>query len=694
MNSAGNHGGSAPGETSPALVFLSPKLQELGGGGGGGAECPARPREGTEFEFFDKVEQSDLVPTLAALLGTPVPRNNLGILIAPLLGFWSEKERVQLLYRNALQVLGVVKATFGDEAFVDAERVRTNCGGLDEGREELACRWDRVRAVVHPDWDTSAIETATEELSEFLRAAQETLSSTASNYNVSRLLLAIAVAACAAISALVSFPILWPPSTTGFLYGVVLVLYGMMMFASSYVEEEQHFWYWTTSAWFLVLYAKSAHTDLKTNAYGPHYMFFSAALLLALHRLAIRWNQTGQKHAGEPDVAHTFFLTHHIVLWILIIATYSHLSLRLARHTFAGILPINISAIAAVTLGVSAFVFKLNFTQADAPELVQGLARQIRGWSAPFDLVLQARIVFVGLGIAATLVAVVSGAVNRHSGRRSGEQCTKTVSKSGNADTSAVLTDLPKRLHNLLTLLLITQTRAQNVPLFLIYELQLRLLALLHLAPHRSSSVSSTQNRKAESLTRSVSILLLTHSSFYAMGGSNAISSIDLSNAYNGVSGYNILAVGVLLFLSNWAGPIWWASAGVQLLLGYGDTSVFSSILNGRVESGKDRKWVQDERERLHETIRYERNGAANKTGTPIRPPSMASPWLQHISCMTVFMALSLLMVMASCTALRTHLFIWTVFSPKYLYTMAWCIVWHLGVNIGLGGLLYWTGVE
>ncbi|KAK5004565.1 hypothetical protein LTR28_008727 [Elasticomyces elasticus] len=442
---------------------------------------------------------------------------------------------------------------------------------------------------------------------QFLRAAQETLSSTASNYNVSRLLLAIAVAACAAISALVSFPILWPPSTTGFLYGVVLVLYGMMMFASSYVEEEQHFWYWTTSAWFLVLYAKSAHTDLKTNAYGPHYMFFSAALLLALHRLAIRWNQTGQKHAGEPDVAHTFFLTHHIVLWILIIATYSHLSLRLARHTFAGILPINISAIAAATLGVSAFVFKLNFTQADAPELVQGLARQIRGWSAPFDLVLQARIVFVGLGIAATLVAV---------------------------------------------------------------------------------------NRKAESLTRSVSILLLTHSSFYAMGGSNAISSIDLSNAYNGVSGYNILAVGVLLFLSNWAGPIWWASAGVQLLLGYGDTSVFSSILNGRVESGKDRKWVQDERERLHETIRYERNGAANKTGTPIRPPSMASPWLQHISCMTVFMALSLLMVMASCTALRTHLFIWTVFSPKYLYTMAWCIVWHLGVNIGLGGLLYWTGVE
>lgn len=30
---------------------------------------------------------------------------------------------------------------------------------------------------------------------------------------------------------------------------VITVTYGIMMFASSYVEEEQHFWYWTTSAW-------------------------------------------------------------------------------------------------------------------------------------------------------------------------------------------------------------------------------------------------------------------------------------------------------------------------------------------------------------------------------------------------------------------------------------------------------------
>jgi ethanolaminephosphotransferase len=38
--------------------------------------------------------------------------------------------------------------------------------------------------------------------------------------------------------------------------------------------------------------------------------------------------------------------------------------------------------------------------------------------------------------------------------------------------------------------------------------------------------------------------------------------------------------------------------------------------------------------------------------------------------------------VMAACTMLRTHLFIWTVFSPKYLYTLAWTILNHLFINL------------
>ena len=83
MNDAGNHGGSAESETSPALTFVSPKFRLISKGYG----CPTVPVDG-EFGYYDTVEQSDIVPTLAGLLGFPVPLNNLGIFIKDFLPFW------------------------------------------------------------------------------------------------------------------------------------------------------------------------------------------------------------------------------------------------------------------------------------------------------------------------------------------------------------------------------------------------------------------------------------------------------------------------------------------------------------------------------------------------------------------------------------------------------------------------------
>jgi ethanolamine phosphate transferase 2 subunit G len=83
MNDAGNHGASSPGETSPALVFMSPKLKVIQKG------LPAPVQSAADFQYYTTVEQSDLAPTLAALLGFPVPKNNLGALIPEFLPFWS-----------------------------------------------------------------------------------------------------------------------------------------------------------------------------------------------------------------------------------------------------------------------------------------------------------------------------------------------------------------------------------------------------------------------------------------------------------------------------------------------------------------------------------------------------------------------------------------------------------------------------
>jgi ethanolaminephosphotransferase len=67
--------------------------------------------------------------------------------------------------------------------------------------------------------------------------------------------------------------------------------------------------------------------------------------------------------------------------------------------------------------------------------------------------------------------------------------------------------------------------------------------------------------------------------------------------------------------------------------------------------------------------------------------------WKGHVAVLTVFAAGSVVGVMAACTALRTHLFVWTVFSPKYLYCIAWSVGQHLLVDVVLGGAVYWLGV-
>ena len=83
MNEAGNHGGSTPGEPSPALVIISPKLGQISNG----HHSPACEAD-VDYQCYEVVEQSDLVPTLAGLLNFPIPLNNLGVFIPVFLKFW------------------------------------------------------------------------------------------------------------------------------------------------------------------------------------------------------------------------------------------------------------------------------------------------------------------------------------------------------------------------------------------------------------------------------------------------------------------------------------------------------------------------------------------------------------------------------------------------------------------------------
>lgn len=159
MNDAGGHGASSPGETSPALVFMSPKMRQIAGGME--RASPVEPRG--EFEYHGKVRQMDLVPTLAGLLGFPVPKNNLGVFIEEFLGFWDSgmtfpnlggwfelivfvgSDQIRLLHQNAEQIKKIVEKAYPKAYFGEEFRQGMRCKNPVDIGDELACKW---RAIV------------------------------------------------------------------------------------------------------------------------------------------------------------------------------------------------------------------------------------------------------------------------------------------------------------------------------------------------------------------------------------------------------------------------------------------------------------------------------------------------------------------------------------------------------------------
>ncbi|KAK9377378.1 alkaline-phosphatase-like protein [Lipomyces chichibuensis] len=588
MNEIGNHGGSSAGETAAALLFASPLFSKPGSG----LRAPLNVTD--NYEYYNVIEQVDIVPSISGLVGNPFPMNNIGVFVPELLRFWSRSDQIKLLHQNAKQMYRILK-----EAFSSVDMPVTDAQVLLAGNDidKIRGLWDQIGQPYFDETD-DPIET----LYAFLRLGQKVLSRTSSNYDIPSMVIGLCLVSW--LSSLAFRRALFSTSAdfvTKAAFAAGTSIYAISIFGSSLVEEEHYFWYWFASVWLMAQFVLSVRVKSRTAG-------IILISLLGVLSILRHYHHTGQKYAGSYDIAQ--FLSSDDVaglLWFLILLEHLLIFKNLYYYVFGDVSPL-IAFVCSFTPVISLLSFKMSMAL-EAGERVPPILAAITPTSTGADRLLnRAKTSFLSIVI-----------------------CMIFHMLSTLWSTKRDQFKFIRGTFHIAVLLLVVQTRSVNIPIYLLYE-----------AIHSLSLRLAAHYRTTTPLAIVLSTLIWQRVSFFAAGNSNSLATVDLSNAYNGVSGYSVIPVGILAFVSNFAGPIFFT---------------LSSILQLSM-------WkISSKSTRSMEDIFA----------------------VDFLSLIHAFHAMSLLAVMGACLVLRSHLFIWTVFSPKLLYTVGWFLLQQGAVDTILG---------
>ncbi|KAJ2169375.1 major facilitator super transporter protein [Coemansia sp. RSA 562] len=601
MNEIGNHGGNSQLETSTVFVFI--------GSGIAGQPMADHGRNALSKLLASNVQQSSLVSTLALLFGVPIPKNNLGLPLPELLGGYSDRERLHMLQTVSAQIYGLVRANENNAVAVDLQQIIANpavyakadCSHIDTAGSQMQCKYEAALAMhrqASSNTDVSNVERA---YYEFMELASTHLSRASSGYNLQLMTMGLVLMAATVLG----FAVLCQFGGTSLIHfksrrlAVSLPAVGMWAtyllstLSSSLIEEEHQFWYF----WVQTLLA----LRLATN--GGRYRTLAQ---MAAFRVVRAWNQTGQFWAGEPDVRQYLNAPENAwLVWVLAVVTLGAINAAawaLHRRYWRSVL----WSRAFRGLLAYASVCVLAYHSDRSHEgLTLGVWKMVRA-CLPSDSARLAQSVY----FATALLAATSCAGLRRAGAYV-------------APLDALTGVMP---------LLLLLSRPHN---FAVFGLFFVICALFF-----PEVPANSQSRELLLPSRVLVIFALAHASFFALGNSNSLASIDLSNAYAGVSRYNEALVGVLVFIGSWAGPLWWAMAGLALVA------------------------LETEGVRLQLQVRA------------------------LLAAAHLWQASTLLAISWVATMMRTHLFVWSVFSPRYLYQIAWSVGFYLACGT-VGGLMW-----
>ncbi|XP_027077180.1 GPI ethanolamine phosphate transferase 2 [Coffea eugenioides] len=661
MTENGNHGGSSYEEIDSLALFIG-----LG--------------EFTNSSTTNNIaNQVDIAPTLALLYGVPIPKNNVGIVMVEVFKLLTDDERLRLMELNAWQLLQLLQAQLpGLECEISKCNVHRDGNGSEIRQdystvEEMFCCLYLHAATVHKSMRSDSPggdEYGSTFLAyrEFLKTAGQWLSRRATDRPLSLLACGFAamLVSCSIIMGLLFFLIretyikerelhshAWQLDKT-FTLAIICILM-LSMGSSSMVEEEQYIWHFLTSSIFLVLLRKTlqsitlgfgvlqnSSTVIKEQRERGLLQIFSVIVVLVSGRILRGWHQGGVNWAHLPDMAkwleqagsgytNALQLTSGVLLISANIFTLLF-SLR-SKRTFAVV-------ILMINLCPSLMIVYLMIIH-------QGSTLGTTGFGA--TKMVQRFYAILGISTLGTVVSVPMFMLLQNSNspvndftlcRDISSEFRRNLLLQGMKD-STFITGW-SFIFSWCLLQLLLQQPVNSMPLLLLF---IQILATMWY-----SSDGDAQFIEVAAL------YYLGMAGHFGLGNTNNLATIDVAGAFTGVSSQSTLLSGILMFMITYASPIF---ALLSMVLYISVKDIGGDIEAKEVDIGD------------------------------LLKRNLSFPCLVPLGINSMLLIAYTVVLLL----MRNHLFIWSVFSPKYLYVCATTICIFLGVSIVASAVVYSFGV-
>ncbi|MBA0735112.1 hypothetical protein Gogos_018987, partial [Gossypium gossypioides] len=630
MTENGNHGGSTYEETDTLALFIGLRNHA--------------------FDYASVINQIDIAPTLALLFGVPIPKNNVGVLIREAFDSLKEDKHLRALELNSWQLLRLLQAqlsglpcrNFPCDAFYDHQSSgSTDC---NHETEDMLCCLYMEATTLYTSWKskrgfewvfykpvkllalglgTMFVSTVILSSLMFCRIREIYHGGKQQSLNLNDSMNG------------------WSLDET-FILSVILILVSSMT-SSSMVEEEHYIWYFLISTFYLLLLRKTAQslcavrfqssffTQNGQSREGYFRMCF-VFLLLTSGRVLRGWHQGGVNWTSLPDISK----------WLEQAGSQHVKSLQL------------ISAFLVISIGLFAlFSIKSKgkcFQMVRLSFLISGLLvllhitkyQDYTFSSTNYGATLLVQIIYAILGVATigTVVAL---------------PWVIPFSTSKICPTDDTISPLFLSIHEKFPLV---ELRDSLYVIGWAYVLCWCLLQLLLQQPINTTPIlllllqilagtlyfarSGTHHKEWVEIAAFYYLGMTGH---FALGNTNTLATIDVAGAFIGISTHSTLLSGILMFIITYASPMF-------ILL---SLVMYISMKN-----------------MAHLVI-------PEKAG-----PGDHLMMMLGFSCLVPLVINSILLTAYTVVLLlmQNHLFVWSVFSPKYLYVCATAVCTYIGVFI------------